>query len=69
MLKLVNPPSVFVVGRAADQDKAPVAIAAFGIAALVNLQPHTGVAQRCRNVTRSVTGNAGGVNAECFGRV
>lgn len=60
-----------LVGHAADQDEAPVAIAAIGKALIrINFQPHARMAKRGigKAVTGSVTSDAGFGDAKGFGR-
>src|SRR4051812_30881113 len=57
------------VGGAADQDEAPVAIAAVDIAMLVDLQEHARMAERNGNaVMRAVARDAGLADASDLGR-
>ena len=57
-----------LVGRAAPQDEALVAIAAIDIALLVDLQADARMAERGRDVARAVAGDAGAVGIGDFGR-
>jgi hypothetical protein len=58
-----------LIGRAALQHEAFIAIAAFGLAALINLQPDARMAQRraARDSGRAVAGDAGGGDNCSFG--
>ena len=57
------------VGGPADQDEAPIAIAAIDITMLVDLQEHARMAERCAagNVGRPVASDTGLGDADEFG--
>ena len=59
------------VGRPADQNESPVAIAAVDITFFVNLQPHARVAERCaaRNIRGTIAGVAFLGRSDNFGSV
>jgi hypothetical protein len=59
--------TLFLVSLPANQDKAPVAIAAIDIAALINLQPDFGVAKCGGDIAAAITGNTGVADADFFG--